>query len=221
MAFLTFADHYTLTVTSQTNDGAHTWRNSIDIQADTGAAPPGPDDAVISAFKNMLKGIQRDDCKLIHAALRAWSRGDVPFSEQGAIWEDVFSIACKDWGTGTAHPPATSSLSPTLGEVCVLFAKPIYIGSGRIGHMFLRNSVPQEALLNTAGGPPALDPATSGTTVTEWNEWMATNLTDYVTLEAFPRFCLVHYSKKDGTVFSSSMRLPVFERLTMHDIGRH
>jgi len=218
---ITFPDHYTLTVSSQSNDGAHTWRNSIDIVQTHLEAAPGPTDAVVSAFKNWLKGIQRDDCSLIHASMRRWSRGDQPFSSQAAVWEDTFVIACKDWGTGTAHPPATSSLSAPLGEVVVLMAKPVFAGTGRTGHAGVRNAVPQEAMLNSAGGPPALNPSTAGTTVTEWNTWNNSQLATYCTDNALPRFCIVHYSKKEGTVFDSAMAVPVFERLSTHDIGKH
>lgn len=221
MAFLPFANHGTLTVTTQSNDEAHTWRNSIDMVWDGTSGPPSYADAIVTAWVTYLKGIQRDDCTIIHAALRNWARGDVPFSEQAAVWEQVTSIPCKNYGSGSAHPTVSVPLTPVPGEVCLLLAKPIYIGAGRPGHIFLRNSVGQETVVASAGGPPRLDPAFSAAFISEVNTWADTNLVSYVTLSDLPRFCLVHYSKKENTVFDSSMRLPIFQRLAMHDIGKH
>lgn len=219
MAAVTLADHGTLTVTTQSNDLAHSWRNSMDVQWDHTAGPPAYADAVIGAFVSFLKGIQRDDCTIIHAALRNWSRGDVAFADQAAIWEQVLAIPCKNYGSGTAHPTVSVPLTPVPGEICLLMAKPIYIGGGRPGHMFLRNSVGQETVVASAGGPPRLDPSFAAAFTTEINTWASTNLVSFVTLTDLPRFCLVHYSKKEGTVFSSTMRLPILQRLAMHDIS--
>lgn len=220
-----FANHGVLVVESQDNSAVFNWRNTIDVAWATGSEP-AYGDAVISAFVNFLKGIQRDDCSIVKVSLFPYVKGRQPLSLQGAIFEQIVSIACKDWGTGTAHPPATSSLTAPVGELCVLMVKGKFGGpsGGRIGRMFLRNAVPQEALKNVAGGPPELDPTLSGTTVAEWNAWSNTNLAPFCEGASLPKFILVHASKHgvpagSHDIFDSQMSPPQFQKLAMHNIS--
>ena len=220
-----FANHGTLVVESQDNANIYSWRNSMEVVWDPSVGHPLYTDAVVTAFVNFIKGIQRDDCSIVKVTLFPYVKGRQPLALQGSLFEQVVSIACKDWGTGTAHPPATSSLTAPVGEICVMLTKNKFGGGqgGKIGRMFLRNAVPQEALLNIAGGPPLLNPSTAGTTVTEWNAWAASQLGGFCTSNPLPRFCLIHASKRGtptGThdIFDGTMAVPVFTRLAMHDI---
>lgn len=220
MAFVTFPDHGTLVVTVQGNDGAHTWRNSQDLVWTTGDGPPAPGDAVVQAWVNFIKNATRNDAKIIQYSLRNWSRGDVPFSEQAAIWVQHVSIPCQDFGAGNAYSGATSSDAVPLGEVAILLVKQPFASAGKPGHNFLKNSIHGNWISSDTGGPPVLTGAGVGADA-EFNTYAHTRLDAYCEDNPLPRFCIVHYSKKEGTFFEGAMVAPQFERLTTHNIGKH
>jgi hypothetical protein len=217
---ITFPNHYTLVVEISANDGLHMWRNSIDIVSTAALGAPQPNDPVVTAFIDFLAGITRDDSTITRALLRNWSRGDQPFSTQAAIWVQVLSQACKNWGAGTAFPAATDSGTPPLGEIVFLLAKSVFAGTGKTGHMSIRNCYSGAQFTATAGGPPVLVAPDNGTVPPAVNAWADTKLGSFCTDNPEPRFTLVHYSAKDNSVFDSAMQVPVFERVSMHDISR-
>lgn len=218
-----YADHGTLVVESQDNSFQYNWRNTIDLVWASGDAP-AYGDAVISAFVNFLKGLQRDDCTIRKVTLLPYVKGRQPLADQGAIWEQITSIACKNWGTGTIFPSSGSSQSPVVGELCVMLTKGKFAGGGgRVGRMFLRNAVAQENLANIPGGPPQFASGVEATYSAAMNTWATDNLGDFSTDSALPRFCLIHAQKLTQTpaahdIFDSAMAVPTYTRLTMHDI---
>jgi hypothetical protein len=217
---VTFANHGTLVVETEANTLANKWRNSIDVVWDPIAGPPGPGEGVITAFLDFLVGIQRDDCTLTHALLRPWSRGNVPFSEQGSLWEESLSLPCSNFGSGSAHPSVTVPLTPTVGEVCLLMTKNVFAGRGKAGRLFLHNSVGQETMSAAAGAPPFLNPSFAAAFTSEVNAWADAKLGTYCTTNPLPRYCLVHYSVSNPPPFDTPITVPHLTRLTMHDVGK-
>lgn len=220
-----YPDHGVLLVETSSNDLLHKWRNSIDMIWDDAIGPPGPEDAIVEALITFLKGGQRDDCFISNVALRPWSKGNLPFSEQSNIWSQVVNVPCKNWGAGTVYPIAPSSGLIPLGELCVLLNKPKFgVGGGKPGHMFIRNSISQDSVTSTPGGPPALVPADVAVIPLAWDNWASTNLESYCTDNPFPRFTLVHAAVVNASppkvweVFDTALQVPIFQRLTMHDI---
>lgn len=224
-----YANHGVLIVTLQSNDGSHTWRNSIDVVWDESVGPPAPTDGVVVAFHDYIKGLTRDDTHIIKMALTPYSKGDVPFSQQGNIWEVAEFTPCKNWGPGTAHPDGPSSGITPLGEICAMMVKPKFgPGGGRPGRMFHRNAISQDQVIADAGGPPTLG-SLGALYPAEMNAWATAKLSPYCTFNPLPRFVLVHASvvARDANgkptqydVFDTAMAVPIFQRLTMHDIGK-
>lgn len=218
-----YPDHGVLTVFTQGNDGAHTWRNTIDIAWDPTVGPPGPTDAVISAFVGWVQNFTRDDATVIKHALTPWSKGNLPFSEQGNIWEQVDSLACKNWGTGNALPLDTDSGTIPIGEICASMLKGKFgPGGGKPGRLFMRNCISSGAVTADAGGPPVLT-TEAAAVPTDWNNYTTDRLGDFCTDSSLPRYVLVHASKTSDTtydVFDTAMAVPVFERLTTHNLTK-
>lgn len=218
-----FANHGILVVETQANTLLHQWRNTIDMVWATGAAPAYGDPPV-TAFVTFLKGLQRDDSTIVKVSLLPYVKGRQPLSLQGSIWEQIVSIPCKNHDAGSAYPFNGSSGSPTVGELCLLLVKGKFDGSGgRVGRMFIRNSPPASDVTATAGGPPTFTTGATATYPPAINTWSTSNLSPYCEDNPFPRYCLIHASKKGtpvGThdIFDSTMTAPVFQRLTMHDI---
>jgi hypothetical protein len=217
---VTFPDHYTLTVEMTANSGAHTWRNSIDIAQTPGAVPPAYADAVVTAFTSFLVGITRDDTTITKVSLRNWTRGDIPFADQSAIWVQSTNLACKNWGAGSAYPAATNSGNTPMGELTVLIAKGNFNATGKTGHLGIRNAVKAEDTTALAGGPPTFTTAAVAVYTTAINNWIIAKLLPKAEAAALPAFCNIHYSKKEGTRYATEMALPVFERLSTHNISR-
>jgi hypothetical protein len=218
---VTFPDHGTLFVTTESNDGLHRWRNSIDVVWSTGAGAPLPSETVITDFVNFLKGAQRNDCSIIEYKLVNWARGNLPLIDQPPIWAITTSIACSNQGTGTAFPDGDGPHDPTVGEVCVLMAKTPFGLAYRKGHLFLRNVARSVDVVSTAGGPPTLDPSTAAGFISDLNGWASARLSSHLTDSDLPRYCNVHLSTApSSTPFDSPIGSVVFQRLAMHDISK-
>lgn len=219
-----FPDHGVLSVFTQSNDGSHEWRNTIDVVWLDSDGPPGPGEPVILAFVEFLQGFMRDDCTIVKYSLQPYSKGNLPFDQQGNIWETTADLPCKNWGPGTVYPLAVSSGTTPLGETCVSVIKPKFgTGPGKPGRLFVRNGIDNANVTSTAGGPPVLTTLTAGVIPGDINAWATTKLGSFCEDNPLPRFCLVHaahVSPDEFTVFDSAMAVPKFERLTTHDITK-
>lgn len=218
-----FPDHGHLIVETTTDDGLRGWRNSIDVAWDNSIGPPDPSDAVVTAFTDFLKGIQRNDCHLSKASLRPWSKGNLPLADQPAYWEETISIACDAYSSGTCYGGSGDNGTPTVGEICLLLKKtPFASRAFRAGNMFIRNSINLENTQYTAGGPPALKSSSAATAIAAINAWAVSKLSAHCEGASLPKYVLVH-AQKTGTntfdVFDTQTQTPVFARLTMHDVG--
>lgn len=221
-----FANHGILVVETQDNTATHNWRNSIDMVWASGAMPVYGDPS-ITAFVNFMKGVQRADSTIIKVSMLPYVKGRQPLSAQGSLWEQVVSIACNCFGAGTAHPSFGSEGTATVGEVSVMYVKGKFGGGpgGRVGRMFLRNAVQQEALLPIAGGPPVLQGTFLADYPTDWNNWANSQLATFCEDNPLPRYCLIHSSKQgvpvgNHDIFDSAMAIPVYKTLTMVDTSK-
>jgi hypothetical protein len=218
-----YADHGHLIVETSSNDGLRTWRNSIDMVWVDADGPPGPAEAPVLAFYTFLQGIQRGDCHLSKARLAVWAKGNLPLADQPAFWESTLDLPCASTGSGTCYGGTATLGTTPPGEICVLLKKNVFGRAFRAGNMFIRNSINQEYLQSTAGGPPALETSLATSVPAAINTWASTHLAAYCEDNPLPRFCLVHAQKTSTTtydVFESAITSPVYARLTMHDIGR-
>jgi hypothetical protein len=186
--------------------------------------PPADNDPSVTAFVDFIQGSTRDDTHISRIALLPYVKGRQPLANQGAIWEDNVNIACQDWGTGNVYPAETGSRTAPLGEVCVMLVKGKFAGGGgRVGRMFRRNAIPKEWVISDAGGPPTWDTVQAPTLVSAWNTFTSTKLSAFCTNNPLPRYVLIHAQKLTQTppaheIFDTAMAVPVFERLTMHDL---
>lgn len=214
-----FANHFTLTVESTSNDLAHTWRNSIDLAYAT-AITPSPSDAPIVAFWEWIQGMQRADSHVSLAILRPWSRGDLPFSEQGALWTQVLSLTGTCYGEG-GMVGSVGDHNTTIGEVCLEAIKPVFSGRGKPGRLFLRNLFRDIDITATAGGPPIPTATVPGPNATNFATWADSKLGDFVEDSPLPRYVIVHWSRTHDptTAFDSAMQLPVWKGPTTHDLS--
>lgn len=218
---VTFPDHGTLFVTTQSNDEQHSWRNSIDIVWSTPDGPPLPSETVITDFVAFMQGIQRDDCSIIGYKLVNWSRGNLPLVDQPPIWAVTTTIACNNQGAGHAFPDGDGPHEPTVGEVCVLMAKTPFGLAYRKGHMFLRNVARSVDVVATAGGPPLLNPVSASGFISDVNAWAAAKLSSHFEDNPLPRYCMVHLSTApSSTPFDNPIATAIFQRLAMHDISK-
>lgn len=219
-----FANHGTLVVEVETNDLAHDWRNTMELAWDV-SGPPAYTDAVITAFVSFIQGSTRDDSHISKVTLFPYVKGRQPLANQGSIWEQNVDLACQDWGTGNVYPAETGSKTAPIGEVCVMLVKGKFAGGGgRVGRIFRRNAIPNEWVKTTAGGPPTFDPVQAPTFVSAWNTFTSTKLSAFCTNNPLPRYVLIHAQKLTQTpaahdIFDTAMAVPVFERLTMHDLN--
>ena len=218
-----FANHGTLVVETTGNDLAHNWRNTIEVAWASGS-PPVYTDPMVAAFVGMLKGGQRDDCHISKVTLFPYVKGRQPLASQGAIWEQIVSIPCSNFGTGTVYPSAPNSGPTPLGEVSLLITKPKFSGGGgRVGRMFIRNALGADNISSDAGGPPHLVPPNDVNLPADWNVWLANTLGPFTEDNPLPRFVLIHAQKLTQSppahdIFDTAMGHPIFTRVTMHDL---
>lgn len=218
-----FANHGIFVVETSANTGLHKWRNTMDVVWTPGS-PPAYTDPVTTAFVTFLQFLQRDDSTITKVSLLPYVKGRQPLSAQGAIWEQVTSLACNNHDAGHAYPFNGNSGQPTVGELCLLLIKGKFTGGGgRVGRMFIRNSPPASDVTATAGGPPVFTTSALPNYPPAINSWINTKLAPYCEANPLPRFCLIHASNKGtppGThdIFESQMAIPVYQKLTMHDI---
>jgi hypothetical protein len=218
-----YADHGHLIVETSSNDGLRKWRNSIDVVWNDSDGPPGPAETVVTKFYEFLQGIQRADCHLSAARLAVWAKGNLPLADQPAFWESTLDLACASTGSGTCYGGTATLGTTPPGEICVLLKKNVFGRAFRAGNMFIRNSINQEFLESTAGGPPALESSLATSVPAAVNTWAASKLAAFCEANPLPRYCLVHAQKQSPDqydVFESQITSPVWARLTMHDIGR-
>jgi hypothetical protein len=218
-----YPDHGHLIVETTSNDGLRTWRNSIDVAWLDSAGPPLYGDAPIQAFVNFLKGFQRADCHLSLVRLAVWGKGNLPLADQPAYWEQPVSIACASTGAGTVYGGSATLGTTPIGEICVLLKKGAFGRAFRAGNMFIRNSVNQEYLSADTGGPPVLETSLLTSVPAAINTWATDLLGAYCTSSSLPRFVLVHGQKLSSTtwdIFDTPMDVPVFGRITTHNISR-
>lgn len=218
-----YPDHGHLIVTTTSNDGARSWRNSIDVVWDDSAGPPLPSETVVTDWLAFLKGIQRADCHLSSVRLAVWGKGNLPLADQPAYWEEVINQACASTGSGTAYGGSAALGTTPPGEICVLLKKSVFGRAFRAGNIFIRNSINQEYLVSSTGGPPALDPSLVVSVPAAINTWASTHLASHCEANPLPRYCLVHAQKTGAStydVFESQITSPTYAKLTMHDLGR-
>lgn len=218
-----YPDHGHLIVETTANDGSHSWRNSIDMVWDPSAGNPLYGDASVTAFTNFLKGIQRADCHLSLVRLAVWGKGNLPLADQPAYWEQPVNIACASTGAGTCYGGTATLGTTPIGEVCVLLKKNAFGRAFRAGNMFIRNSVNQEYLAATTGGPPILESSLDTSVPAAVNAWATSNLGAYCTDSPLPRYVLVHAQKTGPTtydIFDTAMDVPAYARITTHNISK-
>ena len=212
-------DHYTCTVESTSNDLQHTWRNSMDMVYPAGV-PPTPSDPILVNFYTWLAGMQRSDSHISKLTMRQWSRGDLPFSEQGALFEIVLNVPgfCYDDGGMVS---GVGNHGTTIGEICAEVIKPVFSGKGKPGRLFLRNFYRDIDITSAPGGPPVLTGAVPGPGQTEFNTWAASRVNIYTEDNPLPRFCIMHWSRvhSPSTYFETAVGHPVLYRPTTHDLS--
>lgn len=221
MAFKLFANHYVLEVESGAIAGPERWRNTIDIAATAG--PPAPGDAIITAFVDMIQDTQQTTSEITSSNLRNWSHGDVPFSQQAHLWEQVYSGKTGNqgaWAVGYTPGP------PCLGEVCAVLRKTPFASGGKPGRLFLRNVYQRDNIAAVAGGPPVFDASFNETVFSAaLNARIASDLSGFLT-DNNPRFVIIHFSVKewklDNTVNPTDDAIDslTFQDLTMHNLSR-
>lgn len=218
-----YPDHGHLIVQTEANDASHSWRNSIDVVWDPSAGNPLYGDAVVTAFVNFLKGMQRADCHLSLVRLAVWGKGNLPLADQPAYWEQPVNIACASTGAGTVYGGTATLGTTPIGEICVLLKKNAFGRAFRAGNMFIRNSVNQEYLAADTGGPPILETSLDSSVPAAINTWATDLLGAYCTDSPFPRFVLVHAQKTGPStydIFDTAMDVPAYSRITTHNISK-
>jgi hypothetical protein len=209
---------YELIVTSASlASPARQWRNVQAIYQT--ASAPADDSAVVEDFWTALARLQFDDSQVVSAELRAWTRGDIPFDEQGYIWKveglNIPGSAATNFSFGTTHP--------CDGDIALLFHKQQTAAGGRVGKLYLHNAVRQEFLTMQVGAKPVL----TAPTYTALPSLYATDFNTHVLEAALgpsadPGYITVHWSKKTaGTPFKTAIDSFVGVGVTEHDLGRH
>lgn len=216
---VTFPNHYTLTVHAQSNDAVHQWANSIDIVTTGGAGAPGPTDAIVAAFENMLQGLLRTDAQLWKSVMRPWTRGVQPFGTSTFIWENLYTKTGTAYDTGIQ--PGVGQHNPVLGEVVMKLTKTNFTGGFKSSHLYLRDLFRDIDITAHPGAPPVLSGTSPGPDATTVNAWIVSKIGIYLQENPLPRFCNVHWSKKPGAPAPSDTPIGAIlsTGVTMHDLS--
>jgi hypothetical protein len=198
MAFVTFPDHYVFTIESGPVAGTTRWRNSISIVTAASAGLTETEGPII-AFENLIQGFQRHDSQLYTGTLRNWTRGDVPFSQQGFVWQKIYSGKTGTVATTLGYTAGEAGDDPDLGEICARLVLPPHFAPGKSGSLFLRNCYRDLDIVASPGGPPV----NSGYQGNKFGAGAITTAAEgfmsaYFQNNPLPRFCLVKYSVKEG-----------------------
>ena len=216
---LTLADHYTLFVETEANDASAHWKNSIDIFAGTGAAHPEPTDSIVTAFFDFLVGIQRDDCTLVRAFLKPWTRGVGSAGAAVAIWDQIISLPCKNWGSGTCFTGSPNDGAPTVGELVTILTKNRLVGGGRKHHMSLRNVLWDGLVDYPLVKDPVIKPANLATVTFDIDAWAVAKLGAFLGGTAVPGYAVIDASVKHSIAPTGHSISDVsFKRVGMRDI---
>jgi hypothetical protein len=208
---------YELIVTSAAIDNPdRQWRNVQAIYQTSGA--PAVDSAVVEDFWEALARLQFEDSQIVKAELRAWTRGDIPFDEQGYIWlREGINLA------GSATTVFTSPTThPCDGDICMLMHKQQVAAGGRVGKMYLHNSLRAEFIDNHVGAKPTIRSDTIAYPSEITADFNTHVLEAALGAGADPGYVTVHWSKKTaGTPFKSAIASFQAIGVTEHQLGRH
>jgi hypothetical protein len=213
---VTFANHFTLRVTSANIDEPTSkWMNTIDILSTAGA--PDPDSDIVGAFIAAIADNQWHDSQVISAALTNWTRGDVPLDEQGNLWEreNIDQV-----GDAKAVYDLTES-GPADTDICMLMHKAQASPGGRIGKLFLHNLFRADMVDNQVGRKPTIVSGLAGFPALVTANFTL-NMGDFFGASANPGFVTVHWSAKPGAAAPFARGITEIDaiRLTEHQFGR-
>lgn len=186
-------------------DGINTWRNSIAI-FDTSAVP-APSDPIVSAMETFWKHNLITSCHYDHSELRHWTRGDVPFSAEGAIWNSSLGAGA---GTKTAAGAYSAEGTAGVGKEVVAFIR-IATSPGKEGKMYLRGLLDNQDVFSQAGGQWIfITPGPPNVTPAKFSALVTTDLGAFLGA-VNPRLCVVHFSVKNWNASAGAPANAPFE----------
>lgn len=186
----TLPNHYELIGHFLGQNGVDTWRNSIVVFQSSGQ--PQPTDPIIQAMVEWWRLNLITTCSYVKSELRAWTRGDVPFSNEGAIWNSTVGA-----GIGQKTNVASYGAEGTagVGKEVVGFVR-IFNTIGREGKMFMRALLDNADVFSSAGGPWVfITPGPPNVTPTKFAN-TAVNTIGLYFGSANPGLRVVHFSIK-------------------------
>lgn len=187
---VTLADTYTIIVhMHNVFDPTIKWRNTHVVQYPL-AQVPTPADQFIADIAAFHGDNLTDNCAVDEIEVRPWSFGNVPFSQQGALFRHTVNIV----GTKAAILAYNGHGNEEMGgEVCALVER-ISTGTGRKGHMFLRGLLEDLDVAAFAGGQWVYK-ANPNVTPAKFASIVENRISAYLGAAALPGLGMVRFSR--------------------------
>lgn len=191
--------HYELIGHFKSPDGVDTWRSSIVIRQTAGI--PAPSDAIVQAMVSFWRGNLITTAHYDHSELRNWSRGNVPFSTQGALWLDPTGAGLGE-KTGAGRYPGEGT-EGVGKEVCAFIR--LSTGGPKQGKLFIRALLDNEDIAAQPGGPwVPIVPGPPNVTNTNFQTVVSNTIVAYLGA-ADPGLRVVHFSIKEWNLSGGSL----------------
>lgn len=187
---VTLANHFELIVHMHGVDSTQKWRNSIVIKDTSGV--PADTSSVVQLFVNFIRSNLRTDVFVDHIELRNWTRGDIPFSQEGAIYTSA-------QGAGPGQKTLVGNYGAqganAVGKEVAAFIR-IETSPGKIGKFFLRQLLDDGDIAAVPGSPWAfLVPGPPNVTNTKFQNVVFNTIASGFTTD--PGYRVVHFPVKE------------------------
>lgn len=188
---VTLAHHYELIGHFIGADGVNKWRSSV-VLFDSSAVPVDTD-AIVTSMIDFWKRNLITTCHYDHTELRAWARGNQPFSTQAALWT---SSNLAGFGTKSSGGAYGAEGTEGLGKEVVASVK-IDTTGPKPGRLFIRGLLDNGDAAAQAGGQwVELIPGPPNVTNTKFQLILGATIAPYFGT-ANPGLRVVHFSIKE------------------------
>jgi hypothetical protein len=180
---------YTMIAHFKGTDPLQSWRSSFEFFS---TAVPVPGGALENACADYWKANLRTDCTLDDIEVRNWSRGDLPFSLEGALF-DSSAFAGAGTKTNVIHYGAEGANA--VGKEVACFIR-IATSPGKEGKQFIRQLLDDGDIAAVPGSPwQFLVPGPPNVTNTKFQAIVSGTVGPHFSGD--PRLVVVHFPLKE------------------------